>query len=81
MFEAFSMMLILQTRKKYISVDGFWGPWSGWDACPATCGQAARNRSRVCIFEDPSNQGNHCDYDGSTGNETRICGRTPCPGM
>ena len=79
MLGVFSLMFILKTEKYTFSVDGVWGPWSGWNACPVSCGQAATNRSRVCIFEDPNNQGNHCDYDGSTGSESQICGVTPCP--
>ena len=60
--------------------NGVWGIWSEWETCPVTCNGADQIRSRPCNFPDPSNKGNYCDVDESSGVETRRCGDSPCPG-
>uniref|UniRef100_S4RTI8 Thrombospondin 1 n=1 Tax=Petromyzon marinus TaxID=7757 RepID=S4RTI8_PETMA len=57
-------------------VDGQYGPWSPWSACPVTCGGALRERARLC--NNPKPQYNGKDCLGSD-RETEICNKKPCP--
>ena len=43
------------------SVDGGWGSWSEWSACPVTCGRGAhQTRTRLCDSPEVANGGAPC---------------------
>ncbi|PVD27602.1 hypothetical protein C0Q70_12766 [Pomacea canaliculata] len=41
-------------------VDGNWGLWESWGACPVTCGLSQRERRRVCDSPPPNVCGKTC---------------------
>uniref|UniRef100_A0A8C5SUH6 Thrombospondin 1 n=1 Tax=Laticauda laticaudata TaxID=8630 RepID=A0A8C5SUH6_LATLA len=67
------------TIQKYLfffSVNGNWGPWSPWDACPITCGGGIQKRSRLCNNPEPKFGGKDCTDDATA---TQICNKQDCP--
>merc|ERR1739844_806667 len=61
------------------TVDGGWGDWSEWKACPVSCGGGYQNRTRLCDNPSPQFEGEDCTVDGSLGHETQKCNENPCP--
>lgn len=43
-----------------LTIDGEWGPWSGWAECTASCGSGKQNRFRMCNNPAPSKGGGFC---------------------
>ena len=63
-----------------IVVNGGWGEWGAWDACPVTCGGGDQNRHRVCDNPIPENGGDHCTVDGSADIDSQRCNENQCDG-
>ena len=62
----------------FVSVDGNWGEWSDYSACPVTCGGGLQDRSRQCDSPLPQYGGAYCE---GIGEEIRVCGPESCPGQ
>ena len=62
-------------------VNGGWGDWSEWKACPVSCGGGYQNRTRLCDSPLPQFEGKDCTADGSTRYEIQKCNEIPCPGI
>ncbi|XP_077385988.1 properdin-like isoform X1 [Festucalex cinctus] len=54
----------------HCAVDGAWGPWSAFSACPVTCGVGVEVTSRSCDSPAPKYGGRPCDGDHQ---RTRLC--------
>eukprot|EP00794_Sanderia_malayensis_P004811 gene4811-5441_t len=44
----------------YAPVNGNWGHWGTWSACPVTCGEATQHRKRECTDPKPKYGGLDC---------------------
>uniref|UniRef100_A0A8C5WYJ4 Thrombospondin 1 n=1 Tax=Laticauda laticaudata TaxID=8630 RepID=A0A8C5WYJ4_LATLA len=63
-------------QKSPCPINGNWGPWSPWDACPITCGGGIQKRSRLCNNPEPKFGGKDCTDDATA---TQICNKQDCP--
>ena len=67
-----------------VRVNGNYTEWSNWTTCSETCGSiyAVETRRRSCSNPYPRNHGLDC-IQQSMGppDESRPCGRDPCPGL
>uniref|UniRef100_A0AAY4BU61 Thrombospondin 1a n=1 Tax=Denticeps clupeoides TaxID=299321 RepID=A0AAY4BU61_9TELE len=57
-------------------VDGGWGPWSPWNACPVTCGGGVQMRNRLCNDPAPKHGGKECVGKAK---DTQLCNKQDCP--
>ena len=57
-------------------IDGMWGVWTPWGACPVSCGGGTRSRTRECDDPAPAHQGENCT---GIDNDTENCNEDPCP--
>ena len=67
------------THIPFFTVNGGWGDFTEWDACPVNCGGADQGRTRVCDNPAPQYGGDDCTIDGSSDSETQRCNENPCP--
>uniref|UniRef100_A0A8C4PWQ4 Thrombospondin 1 n=1 Tax=Eptatretus burgeri TaxID=7764 RepID=A0A8C4PWQ4_EPTBU len=63
-------------KKNPCPVDGLWGPWAPWDACPVTCGGGVHHRERLC--NNPAAQYGGKDCIGKR-RESQMCNKQQCP--
>ncbi|ETE64962.1 Thrombospondin-1, partial [Ophiophagus hannah] len=63
-------------QKSPCPINGNWGPWSPWDACPITCGGGIQKRSRLCNNPEPKFGGKDCIGDATA---TQMCNKQDCP--
>ncbi|XP_023932539.1 coadhesin-like [Lingula anatina] len=59
-----------------VSVNGYWGEWSGYGDCSATCGGGIQLRTRSCDRPSPTGQGRPCPGQST---EIRTCNEHGCP--
>merc|ERR1712076_250647 len=59
-----------------MSVNGGWGEFGAWDACPVSCGGAEHSRYRTCDNPAPAHGGEDCSGSNT---ETERCNENPCP--
>merc|ERR1719508_461379 len=43
-----------------VPIDGGWGLWKEWEACPVSCGGGVQRRRRECTNPSPQNMGKSC---------------------
>ena len=60
-------------------VNGGWSEWSPWTDCSLTCDIGQRTRYRLCDSPSPSNGGQNCSFDSSSGLQTVNCKVDDCP--
>ncbi|XP_077413135.1 properdin-like isoform X2 [Vanacampus margaritifer] len=61
----------------HCAVDGAWGPWSAFSACPVTCGVGVEVSDRSCDSPPLKHGGRPCDGDHR---RTRLCNtKKHCP--
>ena len=60
-------------------VNGGWGEWKEWDACPVACGGAYHGRTRECDSPEPQHSGDDCTLNHSIGTESQRRNEKPCP--
>ncbi|XP_062596736.1 thrombospondin-2-like [Saccostrea cucullata] len=56
-------------------IDGGWGSWSSYSACPVTCGNGDRVRTRQC--NNPAQSGKGADCPGPS-SDVLVCSLSPC---
>lgn len=56
-------------------IDGNWGSWTSYSACPVTCGNGDRVRTRQC--NNPAQSGKGLDCVGPA-SEVLVCSLYPC---
>ncbi|XP_056022086.1 uncharacterized protein LOC125650831 [Ostrea edulis] len=56
-------------------IDGQWGQWSSYSACPVTCGNGDRVRTRNC--DSPAQSGKGADCPGPS-SQVLVCSLSPC---
>lgn len=56
-------------------IDGNWGSWTSYSACPVTCGNGDRVRTRQCNNPAQSGKGLNCVGPAS---EVLVCSLYPC---
>ncbi|XP_033746934.1 semaphorin-5A-like [Pecten maximus] len=57
-------------------VDGVWGSWEQWGACPVTCDSGNQFRNRTCDNPTPSNGGIYCQGRSF---DSKQCTLAACP--
>ena len=56
-------------------IDGQWGSWTSYSACPVTCGNGDRVRTRQCNNPAQSGKGLACQGASS---QILVCSLSPC---
>ena len=56
-------------------IDGQWGSWTSYSACPVTCGNGDRVRTRQC--NNPAQSGKGLDCQGAS-SQILVCSLSPC---
>ncbi|XP_056136294.1 A disintegrin and metalloproteinase with thrombospondin motifs 12 [Lampris incognitus] len=57
------------------TVNGGWGPWSGWSHCSRTCGTGVQSAERECNNPKPEFGGKYCTGERK---RYRTCNTKPC---
>ena len=64
--------------RRTLTVNGGYSEWTDFTACTATCGSAAKTRTRTCTNPIPNYFGQNCSQLG-VAIETLDCNLQPCP--